>query len=300
MNATERQAKVLEQPRAESLLGRRQLLQGTVALTLASHWHAGKNHQPVEPSITYAALGSADCSGEFDQLCTSAGVVGLGSRGAALIEHLCARPLSTGLDWRNESYHHTSRVPLLFLVGEPLGIASNSRAWEILNGATGSGVVVVNLLGGGRSRGFAESSTPVLPRTWAGELQRQGRLVWDLMSMLDEQGHVAVDFEDLRIILAGADRGLDVFVGTACGVKRDELAVRRAAAGNGNHVPWAGAHRVAVIVAHGHRGCRLSESKAIMNCVRSSAAPDGHVIYGTCRDTSLMTDAIRVTVMTTS
>jgi cell division protein FtsZ len=63
-------------------------------------------------------------------------------------------------------------------------------------------------------------------------------------------------------------------------------------------VDLSGAKGVLVLITAAKGSLKLSESKLAMNTIRTYAAPDAHVIYGTAYDDSLA-DEIRVTVIAT-
>ena len=122
--------------------------------------------------------------------------------------------------------------------------------------------------------------------------------VSDMAGMINVQGHVDVDFEDVRSVMGQAGKAL---MGTAqaSGPERARLAAEQAMvcpllAG----LDLAGAQNVLVMIAAASVSLKLSESKVALNSIRAHASPDAHIIFGTVYDDALG-DEIRITVVAT-
>jgi cell division protein FtsZ len=123
-------------------------------------------------------------------------------------------------------------------------------------------------------------------------------IVGGIAEILNVPSSINVDFEDLRWVLG--ERG-KVMIGTAVAVGTERA---RIAAGQALASPWlvgkdiSGAQNALAVITASRGSLMLSESKLVMNIVRSHVGPDAHVIYGTNYDDSL-NDEIRVTFVAT-
>ena len=122
--------------------------------------------------------------------------------------------------------------------------------------------------------------------------------VGGIAEIINEYGHVNVDFEDVRTVMGEPGKAM---MGTASssGPDRARIASEQAVAClllEG--IDLSGAKGVLVLVTASKDSLKLSESKLAMNTIRAYASPDAHVIYGAAYDESLG-DEMRVTVVAT-
>jgi cell division protein FtsZ len=113
--------------------------------------------------------------------------------------------------------------------------------------------------------------------------------------IINVQGHVAVDFEDVRTVMGQPGKAMMGFA-LASGPDRARIAAEQSL----THplfegLDLSGAQGVLVMVAAGS-SFRLGESKLAMSTIRAHASPHAHIIYGTIYDEALG-DEIRVTVV---
>ncbi len=122
--------------------------------------------------------------------------------------------------------------------------------------------------------------------------------VGGIAEIINEYGHVNVDFEDVRTVMGEPGKAM---MGTASanGPDRARIAAEQAVACPLlEGVDLSGARGVLVLVTAARGSLKLSESKQAMNTIRAYASADAHVIYGAAYDDSLG-DSIRVTVVAT-
>ena len=122
--------------------------------------------------------------------------------------------------------------------------------------------------------------------------------VGGIAEIINEYGHVNVDFEDVRTVMGEPGKAM---MGTAAanGPDRARIAAEQAVACPLlEGIDLSGAKGVLVLVTAAKGSLRLSESKEAMNTIRAYASPDAHVIYGAAYDDTLG-DSIRVTVVAT-
>lgn len=122
--------------------------------------------------------------------------------------------------------------------------------------------------------------------------------VGGIAEIINVEALVNVDFEDVRTVMGEPGKAM---MGTAVssGPDRARIAAEQAVACPLlDGVDMKGAKGVLVLISAAKGSLKLNESKTAMNTIRSFAAPDAHVIYGTAYDESLG-DAIRVTVVAT-
>lgn len=122
--------------------------------------------------------------------------------------------------------------------------------------------------------------------------------VRDTALVCNVPGFVGVDFEDVRTVLNQPGKAV---IGTALahGPDRARIAAEQAVASPLlDDVNLTNADSVLVLISAAQGGFRLSDTKSVMDTIRSSASPEAHVIYGTTYDDEL-DDAIRVTVIVT-
>ncbi|RYF82084.1 MAG: cell division protein FtsZ [Comamonadaceae bacterium] len=122
--------------------------------------------------------------------------------------------------------------------------------------------------------------------------------VGGIAEIINEYGHVNVDFEDVRTVMGEPGKAM---MGTASssGPDRARIASEQAVACPLlEGIDLSGAKGVLVLVTASKDSLKLSESKLAMNTIRAYASPDAHVIYGAAYDESLG-DEMRVTVVAT-
>ncbi len=122
--------------------------------------------------------------------------------------------------------------------------------------------------------------------------------VGGIAEIINEYGHVNVDFEDVRTVMGEPGKAM---MGTAAasGPDRARIAAEQAVACPLlEGIDLSGAKGVLVLVTAAKGSLKLSESREAMNTIRAYASPDAHVIYGAAYDDSLG-DSIRVTVVAT-
>jgi cell division protein FtsZ len=122
--------------------------------------------------------------------------------------------------------------------------------------------------------------------------------VGGIAEIINVPGHVNVDFEDVRTVMGEPGKAM-MGTAVAAGPDRARIAAEQAVACPLlEGVDLSGAKGVLVLITAAKGSLKLSESKLAMNTIRTYAAPDAHVIYGTAYDDSLA-DEIRVTVVAT-
>ena len=122
--------------------------------------------------------------------------------------------------------------------------------------------------------------------------------VGGIAEIINEYGHVNVDFEDVRTVMGEPGKAM---MGTAVanGPDRARIAAEQAVACPLlEGIDLSGAKGVLVLISAAKGSLKLSESKIAMNTIRDYASQDAHVIYGTAYDDNLG-DQIRVTVVAT-
>ncbi|SDV49583.1 cell division protein FtsZ [Chitinasiproducens palmae] len=118
-----------------------------------------------------------------------------------------------------------------------------------------------------------------------------------IAEIINVDGLVNVDFEDVKTVMGEQGKAM---MGTATvgGVDRARLAAEQAVASPLlEGVDLSGARGVLVNIT-ASRSLRLSETREVMNTIKSYAADDATVIFGTVYDDA-MGDALRVTVVAT-
>jgi cell division protein FtsZ len=108
---------------------------------------------------------------------------------------------------------------------------------------------------------------------------------------------VNVDFEDVKTVMGEQGKAM-MGTATVAGVDRARLAAEQAVASPLlEGVDLSGARGVLVNITSS-RSLRLSETREVMNTIKSYAADDATVIFGAVYDDA-MGDALRVTVVAT-
>lgn len=122
--------------------------------------------------------------------------------------------------------------------------------------------------------------------------------VGGIAEIINEYGHVNVDFEDVRTVMGEPGKAM---MGTACasGPDRARIAAEQAVACPLlEGIDLSGAKGVLVLVTAAKGSLKLAESRLAMSTINAYASPEAHVIYGAAYDDSLGDD-IRVTVVAT-
>ncbi len=122
--------------------------------------------------------------------------------------------------------------------------------------------------------------------------------VGGIAEVINEYGHVNVDFEDVRTVMGEPGKAM---LGTAraSGPDRARIAAEQAVACPLlEGIDLSGAKGVLVLVTAARGSLKLAESRQAMNTIKAYASDDAHVIYGAAYDDALGDD-IRVTVVAT-
>lgn len=118
-----------------------------------------------------------------------------------------------------------------------------------------------------------------------------------IAEIINVDGLVNVDFEDVKTVMGEQGKAM-MGTATVAGVDRARLAAEQAVASPLlEGVDLSGARGVLVNIT-ASRSLRLSETREVMNTIKSYAADDATVIFGTVYDDK-MGDALRVTVVAT-
>jgi cell division protein FtsZ len=122
--------------------------------------------------------------------------------------------------------------------------------------------------------------------------------VGGIAEIINEYGHVNVDFEDVRTVMGEPGKAM-MGTATASGPDRARIAAEQAVACPLlEGIDLSGARGVLVLVTAAKGSLKLSESRLAMSTINAYASPDAHVIYGAAYDDTLG-DEIRVTVVAT-
>ena len=122
--------------------------------------------------------------------------------------------------------------------------------------------------------------------------------VGGIAEIINEYGHVNVDFEDVRTVMGEPGKAM-MGTATASGPDRARIAAEQAVACPLlEGIDLSGAKGVLVLISAAKGSLKLSESRLAMNTVRAYASPEAQVIFGTAYDDSLG-EQIRVTVVAT-
>ncbi|MCS6764308.1 MAG: cell division protein FtsZ [Candidatus Protistobacter heckmanni] len=118
-----------------------------------------------------------------------------------------------------------------------------------------------------------------------------------IAEIINVDGLVNVDFEDVKTVMGEQGKAM-MGTATVSGVDRARIAAEQAVASPLlEGVDLSGARGVLVNIT-ASRSLKLTETKEVMNTIRSYAADDATVIFGTVYDET-MGDALRVTVVAT-
>ena len=122
--------------------------------------------------------------------------------------------------------------------------------------------------------------------------------VGGIAEIINEYGHVNVDFEDVRTVMGEPGKAM-MGTAVASGPDRARIASEQAVACPLlEGIDLSGAKGVLVLVTAAKGSLKLAESKLAMNTIRNYASNEAHVIYGAAYDDSLG-DEMRVTVVAT-
>ena len=122
--------------------------------------------------------------------------------------------------------------------------------------------------------------------------------VGGIAEIINEYGHVNVDFEDVRTVMGEPGKAM-MGTATASGPDRARIAAEQAiACPLLEGIDLSGAKSVLVLVTASRSSLKLAESRLAMNTINAYACKDAHTIFGAAYDESLGED-IRVTVIAT-
>ena len=122
--------------------------------------------------------------------------------------------------------------------------------------------------------------------------------VGGIAEIINEYGHVNVDFEDVRTVMGEPGKAM-MGTATASGPDRARIAAEQAVACPLlEGIDLSGAKGVLVLVTAAKGSLKLSEARLAMSTINAYASADAHVIYGAAYDDSLG-EEIRVTVVAT-
>jgi len=122
--------------------------------------------------------------------------------------------------------------------------------------------------------------------------------VGGIAEIINDYGHVNVDFEDVRTVMGEPGKAM---MGTAkaSGPDRARIAAEQAVACPLlEGIDLSGAKGVLVLITAAKGTFKLAESREAMNAIRAYASPEAHVVYGAAYDDALG-DELRVTVVAT-
>jgi cell division protein FtsZ len=118
-----------------------------------------------------------------------------------------------------------------------------------------------------------------------------------IAEIINVDGLINVDFEDVKTVMSEQGKAM-MGTATVSGIDRARLAAEQAVASPLlEGVDLSGARGVLVNIT-ANRSLRLSETREVMNTIKSYAASDATVIFGTVYEDALG-DALRVTVVAT-
>jgi len=122
--------------------------------------------------------------------------------------------------------------------------------------------------------------------------------VGGISEIINVKGMINVDFQDVRTVMA--EQGMAMMgSGTAGGVDRARIAAEQAVASPLlEGVNLSGARGVVVNITANKSSLKMRETKEVLNTIRSFAAEDATIIFGTVYDEN-MGDELRVTVVAT-
>ncbi len=118
-----------------------------------------------------------------------------------------------------------------------------------------------------------------------------------IAEIINVDGLINVDFEDVKTVMSEQGKAM-MGTATVSGAERARLAAEQAVSSPLlEGVDLSGARGILVNIT-ASRSLKLSETKQVMNTIRSYAAKDATVIFGSVYDEN-MGDALRVTVVAT-
>lgn len=250
-------------------------------------------------------------------------VIGIGNSGCDAINHMlecgvqgveciCVHADAQALS--SSRAHHTmelgreamqqvraaiSDTDMLFITAGLDDGADTEAAIAIAREAKGMGILTVGLAGvhyENTGANLAELQAHVDSLILAPNNNLHGifkTAVSEITAILNEYGHVNVDFQDVRTVMSEPGRAV---IGTAQanGPDRARIAAEQAV----KSMQLTDAKAMLILVTAVKGSLKLSESRMAMSVINASSSPSAHVIYGAAYDDSLG-DSIRVTVVAT-
>lgn len=233
-------------------------------------------------------------------------ILGIGADGCSLASNVLSRAphvhvfsLPNQTDKNDEELAKIlADTHLLFIATDITDSANQLNVEWVVRAAREKGVLVL-----GVALPFAPGATERTLQVWNSNVDAllvgdPGKLytelqtaAYELAAIVNEEGHVNVDFEDVRSILSM--RGV-VRVGTSKAAGTDRA--QRAALDAIQDINLTQANGLMVLLS-GAKGClKLSESRQAMTTINSNLPESAHVIFGAAYDDSLG-DQLRVTVL---
>ena len=217
----------------------------------------------------------------------------------ALPSNRAHRTMELGREAMQQVRAAISDTDMLFITAGMDDGADTEAAIAIAHEAKGMGVLTIGLIGApgeNTDTALAELQAHVdsLIVTPIGHLHGIAKTaVSEIAAILNEHGHVNVDFQDVRTVMREPGRAL---VGTAqaSGPERARLAAAQAVAG----IKLSDAKAMLVLVTAAKGSLKLFESRQAMSVITANSLPSAHVIYGAAYDDALG-DSLRVTVVAT-
>lgn len=117
--------------------------------------------------------------------------------------------------------------------------------------------------------------------------------VGEIAAILNEHGHVNVDFQDVRTVMREPGWAV-ISTAQASGPERARIAAEQAVKG----MQPADAKAMLILVTAAKGSLKLSESRQAMSVINANCSPHANLIYGAAYDDALG-DSLRVTVVAT-
>lgn len=239
-------------------------------------------------------------------------VLGIGAEGCSLASHvlpraphvsvLCLPNQALASAWRadkndEELAQILADTHLLLIAADITDAANHLNVERVVCAAREKGILVL-----GVAVPCAPEATERMLQTWSsnvdallvgepGQLSHLGTAAYEVADIVDEHGHVNVDFEDVRTILSM--QGV-VRVGTSIAAGPDRA--QRAALNAVQDMNLAQAKGVMMLLSCAKGRLQLSESRQAMRITNAHLPESAHVIFGAAYDDSLG-DQLRVTVL---
>lgn len=223
-------------------------------------------------------------------ICTHSGAQALPSSRAHRTIELCRAPV--------EHVHAAlAGTDLLFITAGRGGGADLEAAVAIARAAREMDILTVGLAATPRedtALAKLEAHVDSLIVTNDGALHGMLKtVVSEIAAILNEYGHVNVDFTDVSTVMRGPGRAM-AGSAQASGPHRARIAAEHAVEG----LDLSDAKALLVLVTAAKGSLKLSESRQAMAAINAGSSPSAHVIFGAAFDESLG-DSIRVTVVAT-